>query len=307
MRIRHIEVFHAVYSSGSVTQAARMLNVSQPSVSKVLGHAELQLGFELFERVSGRLVPTPEAERLYDHVERLFDEIGVVRRVANNLRNLGDGKLRIAATPAMGMDLVPKMAAEYMKAFPGVFFEMETLHYSEIAAALNESRIDIALAFDPPANPSLTEIPMGSGQFVFIEPPELQSQLKAPIDLAELAELPFVRLNNRGPLGQILDNYLQESAASLQVVAATETYHIAKSLVAHGVGVSIVDEITARSGEHLPVRILPLKLPLQFQVSLLHLRQAPISQPVRHFIEYSRTTIAKLLNNPPPANADPAA
>ncbi len=297
MRIRHIEVFHAVYSSGSVTQAARILNVSQPSVSKVLGHAEVQLGFELFKRVSGRLVPTPEAERLYDHVQRLFDEIGVVRRVANNLRNLGDGKIRIASTPAMGMDLVPQMVADYIRHHPGVFFEIETLHYSEIAAALNESRIDIALAFDPPASPSITEIPMGTGQFVFIEPPGFSSNLQTPIDLNQLADLPFVRLNNRGPLGQILDNYLEESDASLNVVAATETYHIAKSLVAHGLGVSIVDEITARSGEHLPVSIAPLKLPLTFQVSLLHLQHAPTSQAVNSFVEYARGQIAALLRN----------
>ena len=55
MNLRHIEVFHAVYVNGSVSAAARMLNVSQPSVSKVLRHAESLLGFELFQRAAGRL------------------------------------------------------------------------------------------------------------------------------------------------------------------------------------------------------------------------------------------------------------
>ena len=59
MRLRQIEVFHAVYTSGSVTKAAAVLNVSQPSVSKVLAHAEQQLGYALFDRVRGKLVPTP--------------------------------------------------------------------------------------------------------------------------------------------------------------------------------------------------------------------------------------------------------
>ncbi|MXW73773.1 MAG: LysR family transcriptional regulator, partial [Chromatiales bacterium] len=48
MRLRHAEVFHAVYSSGSITAAARVLNVTQPSVSKVLAHAEQVLGYALF-------------------------------------------------------------------------------------------------------------------------------------------------------------------------------------------------------------------------------------------------------------------
>ena len=51
MRLRHIEVFYAVYRNGSVTGAAQELNVSQPSVSKVLRHAEDQLGYPLFQRL----------------------------------------------------------------------------------------------------------------------------------------------------------------------------------------------------------------------------------------------------------------
>jgi len=47
MRLRHIEIFHAVYTCGSITAAAKVLNVPQPSVSKVLAHAESQLGWTL--------------------------------------------------------------------------------------------------------------------------------------------------------------------------------------------------------------------------------------------------------------------
>ena len=58
MRLRHIEVFNAIYLSGSISAAAQLLNVSQPSLSKTLQHAEDQLGFKLFRRVRGRLLPT---------------------------------------------------------------------------------------------------------------------------------------------------------------------------------------------------------------------------------------------------------
>ncbi|MEE3197511.1 MAG: LysR family transcriptional regulator, partial [Pseudomonadota bacterium] len=71
MRPRQIEVFNAVYSSGSVTRAAKILNVSQPSVSKVLAHAEQQLGYLLFERINRRLIPTPEAHVLFSHSEKM--------------------------------------------------------------------------------------------------------------------------------------------------------------------------------------------------------------------------------------------
>ena len=74
MRLRHIEVFNAVMLTGSVSGAARLINVTQPAVSRILQHAELQLGFALFQRNKGRLTATAEALKLYPLIERLFEQ-----------------------------------------------------------------------------------------------------------------------------------------------------------------------------------------------------------------------------------------
>ena len=100
MRLRQIEVFHAVYSSGSITGAAALLNVSQPSVSKVLAHAEQQLGYLLFDRVKGKLIPTPEAHQLFVHVKAVYKDINRLRHVATNIKTAGAGRIRVAGTPA---------------------------------------------------------------------------------------------------------------------------------------------------------------------------------------------------------------
>ena len=75
MRLRQIEVFHAVYTNGSITNAAAALHVSQPSVSKVLAHAEQQIGYRLFDRVKGKLIPTPEAHQLFTHVRDVYEDV----------------------------------------------------------------------------------------------------------------------------------------------------------------------------------------------------------------------------------------
>ena len=79
MRLRHMEVLHAVYVTGSVSGGARALNVSQPTVSKVLKHAEDQLGFALFHRAQGRLSPTKKGELLFAEVTPIFEKIGTLR------------------------------------------------------------------------------------------------------------------------------------------------------------------------------------------------------------------------------------
>ena len=72
MNLRQIEVFRAIMATGSVSDAARLLHVSVPAVSRVLSHTETQLNFPLFMRIKGRLSPTAEARRLYHEVEDVY-------------------------------------------------------------------------------------------------------------------------------------------------------------------------------------------------------------------------------------------
>jgi DNA-binding transcriptional LysR family regulator len=86
MRLRHIELFHAIYTTGSITNAAKMLHISQPSVSKVLTHAELQLGFHLFERIKGKLILTKEAEILFGEVDKIYQQISSIKNTTRNIK-----------------------------------------------------------------------------------------------------------------------------------------------------------------------------------------------------------------------------
>ena len=105
-----------------------MLHVSQPSISKVLAHAEQQLGFQLFDRHKGKIVPTREAERLIDHVNQAYRNINELRRVSKNLGSAETGVIRIAMTPALGIDVIPAAIASYLELHPDTMFEIETLH-----------------------------------------------------------------------------------------------------------------------------------------------------------------------------------
>ena len=286
MRLRQIEVFHAIYTSGTMTNAARLLNVSQPSVSKVLAHAEQQLGYPLFERVRGKLVPTPEADRLFGLVSNVYDHVEQLRNVAENLRATDAGKIRVAATPAFGVDLLPTAVASYLDGHKDTVFEIETLHHNEISTALLESRIDIGLAFDAVTAPGLTAESLARGEFVVIAPPDLDLGPGDSVTIDALADQPFIGLSARGPLGGLLSSYIDNSGVQFRQIVYTETYHIAKALVARGSGISIVDTITARSGGPDDVRTWALEPPLHYSIDVISSDGMPPSLVCRRFIEH---------------------
>jgi len=105
-------------------------------------------------------------------------------------------------------------------------------------------------------------------------------------------------MNSRGPLGRALSAYIASSNADLNVVAWSETYHVAKALVAYGAGVTIADEITARSAVAGDVAMLALEPPLEFEIKALHLGDAPLSIGAKKFIKHFAATIKEFLASP---------
>ena len=113
MRYRFIEVFYSVFNHGSVTKAARELNVTQPSVSKILSQSESDLDIKLFERINKKMVPTPEAKILFPYAEKIHNNIENLRRVSSNLISKPEGDLNIAATHALGIDYLPEAISQF--------------------------------------------------------------------------------------------------------------------------------------------------------------------------------------------------
>ena len=118
MKVRHLEVFHAIMQTGSVTGAAVMLNITQPAISNVLRHAEQQIGFKLFERIAGRLHPTPEAASLFPDVAEIFGKIDTLNRTVASVRDGRSGKLAIAASPTFVNAYLPLAMARLYKVTP---------------------------------------------------------------------------------------------------------------------------------------------------------------------------------------------
>lgn len=297
MRLRHIEVFYAVYTCRSVTRAAEVLKVSQPSISKVLAHAEQQLGFALFNRVRGKVVPTSEANQLFVQVSQVNEEVDRLRKLATHLRLMERGTIRIAATPAFGIDFLPGAIASYRETHEDVKFSLETLRHEELPSYLMDSRIDIGLAFDPGDMPGVSGQLLGYGRFVVLTPADMALKPDGALRLEDLTGLPFVRLDNQGALDRFLMAHIEASEIRLQSVVTAGSYQLAKAFVSHGMGVCIADEVTAYSKSHQGVAIRELEPALEFRISVLHKDREPISLVCGDFIDHLKNCLQDFLKS----------
>ena len=260
MRLRHIEIFQAIRQTGSISAAAQLLHVSQPAVSKVLQHAELQLGFPLFLRVRGKLQPTPEALLLEREVEKVSESLQGVQRLAESLRRSPGHRLRIGSTPALALSLLPPVISEWTRRYPDISCELASAHSRELVQNLLMRELDVALTFKLPDHPGLKARALAHGVLVALAPRGYWPDESEGVALAlhELADAPLIGLSNADPLFARLDSYLKTIEPPPRISIAVQTYSLARAMVEAGAGLAVIDPFTALGASRASTLIRPL-------------------------------------------------
>ena len=121
---------------------------------------------------------------------------------------------------------------------------------------------------------------------------------KDEVTLDDIADQPFIKLDSRGPLGQLLSAQVESSGLQLNTVANVETYHVAKALVSNHAGVTITDEVTAKSEGYANIVVRPLSPTLRFKISALRSDKMPLSVVSKKFLTHVDKCIQDFLNRP---------
>jgi DNA-binding transcriptional LysR family regulator len=291
MNLRHIEVFHAVFVNGSVSAAARVLNVSQPSVSKVLRHAESLLGFPLFDRSGGRLVPTEDAHALFAEVAEIQDRVYALREASRNLKRGAGSLLRISALPSIALDALPVTVATFMRRHRDTRFDLQTVHHADLLRKLYERETDIAVAYEVPPGAPLGRHWLGAGELVVLYREEDMPDAPSRIALEDLAGRPLISLAASGPVGTLFSAEVQRLGIELDEVVSARTFHIATALVRLGVGMTVVDNLTARASLAPGLAMRPLRSRLTFDINAMYLLERPPSGLATEFLKGLADTI----------------
>ena len=285
MRLRHIEIFDAICRTGSLTEAAASLHITQPAASKMLAHAEAQLGFKLFERVKGRLHATREAEILAPQVARLNQELTSVRRLASSLRHSQQGHLRVGSSPALGFGLLPLAISRSRAAQPHITFDVHTHHSGELVDGLLARELDLIVTFGQAEHPGVSRKQIGRTELMHVGARSAHPCKVGPVPLKALAQRDFIALEARDPAGAVLQQALDEAGVELNIVVQVQTHYVAFALAELGCGDAIVDLITGRAMMRPALALSRLEPALYVPISVMTHVADPLSALHRSFID----------------------
>ncbi|MBB2166355.1 LysR family transcriptional regulator [Gluconacetobacter sp. 1b LMG 1731] len=288
MRLRQIEVFYAIMTTGSLRRAAELLHVSQPAASKVLRYAEQSLGFALFERAGGRLVPTREARIMLPHVNAIFEKLSDLKRLTDNLRYARDGhSISIGCVPSLGLSLVPRVVQRYRTAHPGMELTIDAMHGSEIVSRILNHDLDLGIVFGDYTRDGLTALHIADIPLLVID----AEGGEGPVNIAEIDPARYIGLSENDPTARLLDMALDEAGIPATPPVRVRTHFMAAELVRLGGGCAIVDALTALHHPGLP-RPRPLSPPLSVTCTVLFRADHALSHISQSILALLRNELA---------------
>jgi DNA-binding transcriptional LysR family regulator len=241
MNARQLEVFRTIMRCGTLTSAAKALNVSQPALSQTLLHTEDELGFKLFQRVKGRLVPTPEAEQLFPETDRLFHAFDKLRRFAGDLRLGKGGLIRLAASVPPSLSLVPRALKAFRAATPGVRVRAYVVPVATMAQMLEQGDADLGVAMSDERLPLVETELIGRSEVVCVMRADHRLAAQDLVGVADLEGEAVISYRGDSLPGKLLDQAFADEGQMLRPDVEIDVSIIALSFVQQSIGIALVD------------------------------------------------------------------
>jgi DNA-binding transcriptional LysR family regulator len=285
MELKQLEAFLAVLSAGSITAAARLLDRSQPAVSRLIQELESDIGFELLHRNGPRITPTERGIRFHAEAERLVTGIGRLHERAKAIAAEEALPIEIVAIPAFAAGFVPKALSRMpQQALPSRLHLRSAPAESGIQSVLARTA-DLCVVSLPAEQPGLETHVLAQAPCVAAVATSDPLARKEVVSIADLMGRSLITMANPFRLRRRVDQALEAHGIQASKVIDTNAAMIALQLTACGAGVAIIEPVTAYGVALKGVEIRPLDVDIPFLWGVFSAVSRPLPETARAFIQ----------------------
>jgi len=246
--IKTLEAFREIIQLGSVTAAARSLDLSQPAVSRLLAQFEAELEFKLFHRSKGRLLPTSQALLMFEEVDLALQGIERINVLAKDIRETNAGQLRVVAPPSFAEGPLVKLVATFLALHPKIHINIDSRTRPTVINLVATRTADCGFGKLPLDHPGIRLRPLINSPTVCVLPPAHPlSTGKRAIGAKDLTDEPLILVGHHASQTRMrIARAFQQAGVRPNVRLETHNVGAACALAAEGVGIAIVNELLSR-------------------------------------------------------------
>lgn len=272
MNLRQLEAFRATMRSGSMTGAAGILSISQPSISRLIADLERSVGFGLFTRSGRGLEPTPEARRFHDAIEGTFIGVERLRELAVRIRTTAGGTVSVGVIQSIAMLELPRALTRLREAHPQVRVMIECRNTPAIHDAVMLNHFDLGVVGRQPAYAGVETLFATSAPYLCILPEDHPlADAAGPVDLWGLADTEeFITFGGAFPDAMMaMEPALSQRLQARSRLSATNM-PVAAALVRETGALAIADPFSAEQAVRMGgVVFRPIRQRLTYHLALI--------------------------------------
>lgn len=295
LTLRQLRYVVAAADAGNFTEAARRLNVSQPSISSAIGEVERFVGAPLFIRRHARGVTlTPPGERVINEARQLLKHAHDFAQTTVEFGGSLKGEIAVGCFLTLAIRFMPRLLADFTQRHPGVAVRMHEGDQEELVRMLLSGRTELALAYNLFLPDTVVAEPLAVLPPYVIVSEQHRLARRRLVSLGEFADEPFILLD----LPYSRDYFLSlfhSVGVEPRIVFRSRSQELIRGLVAHGHGFAIQNAIPATTIGYDGRRVAVLKLKeklVPMRVMILRLKHHAIRPAVEAFGAYLREAFA---------------
>jgi len=284
MELRQLEAFAAVMSTGSITGAARLLARSQPAVTRLVQEMEAEIGYALFARNGPRVTPTEQGFLLYEDVERALHGLRQIHDRAAQIARGGSQPLLLAATSALAVGLLPQALRRVELGAGATPIQLRSASPEQVVHAVLTGTVQLGASSLPLEHRGLQVHWIAQVPCVAVLPQDDPLAVHEVVPLAALAQRRIVTMSNPYRLRHRLDAVLGRAGQPPRqhgTLIETNSSINAQALVRAGLGVAVLEPLTACGMPLQGVTVRPLDTDIPFFFGVITLQSRQLSAQVR--------------------------
>jgi DNA-binding transcriptional LysR family regulator len=261
MDLQQLRVFRVAARSRGFTRASEQLGLSQSTVSQHIKQLEDELGCSLFLRAGKQVYVSEAGKSLLVYVDRIFHELKNAEMSVRELSAMKHGTIRLGTGATTLTYLLPKVLGEYKRKYPGIELIAITGTTEFLLKQVAAQVMDLAIVMQAPHTPNNVLItPLSSEELVVIIGSEHPLARRNALTPGELEKLPFILYEKHTAMENMIESFFLGMGISPKISMELENIEAIKSLVAAGLGASIVPLCSVSSTFQAPgLRVLRVK------------------------------------------------
>lgn len=295
MQYKQLQAFLAIIEKGSFSQAATTLQVSQPSISRLIKDLQESIDFELFQKQKGRMIPTAEAMAFYKEVKEVIHGIHHLENFADSLKQSIHGSLTIGSTPALAAQLTPTLIKHFIDENPDVHICLLTDSVDQLMRGLSHAKYDLIFTNRADYHSGVIEEPLIDVDWVCVLPENHPLAKKDTITPADLnGENVLKLIDEDGVEWNSHKTLLKEHNIKVRSQFSTQHSFSGFGMVASGLCIALLDPFNANMWKGLNIVTRPFRPQIRYHYAMYYSAEQIRSKLSREFSACAKRNIKKI-------------